>query len=148
MILAKNEDAGQYFGLGKNLDAALTRLLEGLDDLEPGHYDMDGDNVYLNCFDYVTLPEEECFYEAHEYFGDIHIMLKGQEKVSISHPDTLTEFQRKPENDFIAYRGQAESTVVLEPGSFLVVFPGDAHKIKMQVNGPEPVRKAVFKFKL
>ncbi len=148
MILAKNKDAGQYFGLGKNLDAALTRLLEGLDGLEPGHYDMDGSNVYLNCLDYETAPEAECFYEAHKRYGDIHIMLKGEERVSISHPDTLTEFERTPENDFFAYRGEAESTFVLKPGSFLVVFPGDAHKIKMQVNGPEPVRKAVFKFKL
>lgn len=148
MILAKNRDAGQYIGLGRNLDAALRRLLEGLEGLEPGHYEMDGDNVYLNCIDYETIPEEESFYEAHEYYGDIHIMLKGEEKVSISHPDTLTEFDRKPENDFIAYRGEAESTFVLRPGSFLVVFPGDAHKIKMQVNGAEPVRKAVFKFKL
>jgi beta-galactosidase beta subunit len=37
---------------------------------------------------------------------------------------------------------------LLQPGTFLVVFPGDAHRIKMQVSGPEQVRKAVFKFKL
>ena len=148
MILAKNQDAGQYLGLNANLDAALRRILSGLDGLESGHYDMDGDNVWLNCFDYDTIPESEVFYEAHEHYGDIHIMLEGREKVCISHPDTLTELERTPENDFIAYRGGAEHTLLLAPGSFLVVFPGDAHKIKMQVDGPEHVRKAVFKFKL
>ena len=140
MILAKNRDAGQYLGLNANLDAALRRILSGLDGLESGHYDIDGDNVWLNCFDYDTIPESEAFYEAHEHYGDIHIMLEG--------PDTLTEFERTPENDFIAYRGEAEHTLRLAPGSFLVVFPGDAHKIKMQVDGAEHVRKAVFKFKL
>lgn len=148
MILAKNRDAGQYLGLNANLDAALRRILSGLDGLESGHYDMDGDNVWLNCFDYDTIPESEAFYEAHEHYGDIHIMLEGSEKVCISHPDTLAEFERTPENDFIAYRGEAEHTLQLAPGSFLVVFPGDAHKIKMQVDGAEHVRKAVFKFKL
>lgn len=148
MILAKNQDALQYLGCNPNLDAALRRLSLGLDGLEPGHYDMDGDNVWLNCFDYETIPEEESFYESHERFGDIHIMLRGAEKVCISHPAELEEYERIPENDFIASRGEAEHTLILRPGTFLVVFPGDAHKIKMQVDGPEPVRKAVFKFKL
>ena len=85
---------------------------------------------------------------SHELFGDIHIMLTGSEKVCISHPDDLTVFEQIPENDFAAYRGEAAHTLVLSPGSFLVVFPGDAHKIKMQVDGPELVRKAVFKFKI
>lgn len=148
MILAENRDALQYLGLCPSLDAALRRLSEGVDEVRPGHYDMDGDNVWLNCFDYETIPEEESFYEAHERYGDIHIMLRGKEKVCIAHPDELEEFQRIPENDFIAYRGEARHTLILRPGTFLVVFPGDAHKIKMQVDGAEPVRKAVFKFKL
>jgi beta-galactosidase beta subunit len=29
-----------------------------------------------------------------------------------------------------------------------VVFPGDAHRIKMQVDAPETVSKAVFKVKI
>ena len=148
MILADNRDALQYLGIGPHLDTALRRLSEGLDALEPGHYPMDGKNVWLNCFDYETIPEEESFYEAHRLYGDIHIMLQGSEKVCISRPDDLEEFESIPENDFAAYRGDAAHTLILQPGTFLVVFPGDAHKIKMQVNGPEPVRKAVFKFKL
>ncbi len=149
MIFAKNRDALDYLGLNENLDAALRRLSEGLDQLQPGHYDMDGDNVWLNCFDYETLPEEECFYEAHRNFGDIHVMLKGSEKVYIADPKDLDEFHSEPENDFYAYHGsEPMDTLVLTPGTFLVVFPGDAHNIKMRVNGPEQVRKAVFKFKL
>ncbi len=148
MILAENRDALQYLGIGPYLDAALRRLSEGLEGLEPGHYPMDGKNVWLNCFEYETIPEEESFYEAHELYGDIHIMLKGSEKVCISHPDDLTVFEQIPENDFAAYRGEATHTLILSPGTFLVVFPGDAHKIKMQVNGPEQVCKAVFKFKI
>lgn len=149
MILARNQDAAQYLGIGPNLDAALRRLLsDGLKGLEPGHYEMDGDRVWLNCFDYETIPEEEAFFEAHRRYGDIHIMLSGEEKVFISHPSDLEEFRAEPENDFYAYRGPAETTLVLKPGNFLVVFPGDAHQIKMRVRGAEPVRKAVFKFRL
>ena len=108
-----------------------------------------GKNVWLSCYEYDTIPEADSFYEAHRDYGDIHIMLTGREKVCISHPDDLTETDgSKPDGDFYAYHGDAAHTLVLQPGTFLVVFPGDAHKIKMQVDGVETVRKAVFKFKL
>ena len=41
-----------------------------------------------------------------------------------------------------------EYKLTLSPGDFLVVFPGDAHKIKMQADGPCTVTKAVFKIKI
>jgi YhcH/YjgK/YiaL family protein len=148
VILAKNQDAAQYLGVNENLDGALRRLQAGLGDITPGHYDLDGEKLYLNCFDYETLPEADTCYEAHEGYGDIHVLLRGQEKVAVSRPDTLTLTEAQPENDCWLYAGEAEQTVVLQPGTFLVVFPGDAHRIKMQVSGPEQVRKAVFKFKL
>ncbi|WP_365328487.1 YhcH/YjgK/YiaL family protein [uncultured Oscillibacter sp.] len=34
------------------------------------------------------------------------------------------------------------------PGNFLVVFPGDAHRIKMQLGGPETVSKVVLKVRI
>ena len=63
-------------------------------------------------------------------------------------PDSLTCFQRAEDNDFYAYRGQGQYKLTLSPGDFLVVFPGDAHKIKMQVDGPRTVTKAVFKIRI
>ena len=47
-----------------------------------------------------------------------------------------------------AYRGEGHYKLVLSPGDFLVVFPGDAHRIKTQVDGPQEVAKAVFKVKI
>ena len=44
-----------------------------------------------------------------------------------------------------AYRGTAEQSLILRPGSFLVVFPEDAHRIKIAVDKPETVSKVVFK---
>ena len=42
----------------------------------------------------------------------------------------------------------AGGSLVLSPGDFLVVFPDDAHKIKMRVDGRATVSKAVFKIKI
>ena len=75
-------------------------------------------------------------------------MLSGSERVEIAPPEKLTEFDRVEANDFYAYRGEGDYRLVLSPGDFLVVFPDDAHRIKMRVNGPETVTKAVFKVRI
>ena len=75
-------------------------------------------------------------------------MADGSEGVEIAPPGELEEFERVEANDFYAYRGQGQYRLVLSPGDFLVVFPNDAHRIKMQVSGPETVSKAVFKVRI
>lgn len=149
MIYAKNADALDYRGIHPNLDLALEHINEAfLSQLGTERVPLKGDEVYCTKFTYETIPDEESFFEAHEKYLDIHMMLEGSERVEIARPDSLEVFQRTPENDFYAYRGQGQYKLTLCPGDFLVVFPGDAHKIKMQVDGPRTVTKAVFKIKI
>lgn len=145
MIYAKNKDALVYRGIHPSLDLALEHITpEFLGQLQDEiRVDLDGDKVYCTRFTYETLPLEDCFFEAHRRYLDIHIMLQGEERVDVSHPDDLSMFESS--GDFYAYRGEPQYSMVLRPGDFLVVFPGDAHQIKVQANGPQTVSKAVFK---
>ena len=104
---------------------------------------LEGDALYVTRFDYETLPVEETFFEAHRKYLDVHVMLRGEERVELAHPDALEQFEHS--GDFYAYRGDAEQSVILRPGEFLVVWPGDAHRIKIAAGEPEQVSKAVFK---
>ena len=149
MIYAKNSDALTYRGIHPNLDMALERITkEFLSSVGEERVEIKGSDVYATRFTYETIPEEESFFEAHKNYLDIHLMLEGAERVEIAPPDTLTEFDRVEANDFYAYRGEGQYRLVLSPGDFLVVFPNDAHKIKMRVDGPETVTKAVFKVRI
>jgi YhcH/YjgK/YiaL family protein len=144
MILDKLSQAKAYRGIHPRLDAALDRLDEGfLSTVGPETQQLEGDALYVTRFTYDTLPLEETFFEAHRRYLDIHLMMEGEERVDIASPEGLTLFEQK--GDFYAYRGQAEQSLVLRPGSFLVVFPEDAHRIKIQVDGPKTVSKVVFK---
>ena len=132
-----------------NLDLALEHITEKyLDSVGYDRVELKGSDVYATRFTYETVPEEESFFEAHQKYLDIHIMLSGSERVEIAPPEKLTEFDRVEANDFYAYRGEGDYRLVLSPGDFLVVFPNDAHRIKMRVNGPETVTKAVFKVRI
>ena len=144
MILDKLSQAWAYRGIHPRLDEALDRLNEGfLSTVGPEAMRLEEDALYVTRFTYDTLPLSETFFEAHKRYLDIHLMVQGQERVDLASPQGLALFEHK--DDFYAYRGEAEQSLVLRPGSFLVVFPEDAHRIKIQVNGPETVSKVVFK---
>ena len=149
MILARNETAPDYLGLHPNLDEALRRITpEFLSGLGTERVDIIPGKVWCTKFTYETISDDESFFEAHEKFLDIHLMLAGLERVEIASPRELKQFDSKPENDFYAYRGEGAHKLVLAPGSFLVVWPDDAHKIKMMLGCPKTVTKAVFKVKI
>ena len=149
MIFAKNNMAADYLGIHPNLDVALNHInAEFLSGLGTERVDLIPGEVWCTKFTYETIPDEESFFEAHEKFLDIHLMLDGSERVEIASPADLEQFQNVPENDFYAYRGEGWQKLVLSPGDFIVVFPDDAHKIKMQLGKPAVVTKAVFKVKI
>ncbi len=144
MILDKLTAANAYRGIHPRLDEVLDRLNDGfLSTVGPETMPLEGDALYVTRFTYETLPLEDTFFEAHRRYLDVHLMVQGEERVDLASPEGLTLFEQR--GDFYAYRGEAEQSLVLRPGSFLVVFPEDAHRIKIQVNGPETVSKVVFK---
>ena len=147
MIYAKNADALAYRGIHPNLDLALEHItpefLAALRDNQ--RVELKGDLVYCTRFTYETIPQEESFFEAHRRYLDIHIMVEGEERVDVNRPEDLKLTDAQEGNDFYAYQGESWHSAVLRPGAFLVVFPGDAHRIKVQVDGPKTVSKAVFK---
>lgn len=147
MIYAKNADALAYRGIHPNLDLALEHIIpEFLASLRDNQrVELKGDLVYCTRFTYETIPQEESFFEAHRRYLDIHIMVEGEERVDMNRPEDLKLTDAQEGNDFYAYQGESWHSTVLKPGEFLVVFPGDAHRIKVQVDGPKTVSKAVFK---
>ena len=147
MIIAKLSNKDEYRGIHPRLDRALELMTkEFLSEVTDQTRYLDGEDLYVTRFDLETVPFAETFYESHKKYLDIHIVVSGQERVDIAHPDTLTLTQHQV--DFYGYEGEAEQSVVLKPGNFLVVFPGDAQRLKIAVHEPEPFSRIVFKLKV
>ncbi len=149
MICARNADALDYRGIHPELDAALERITpEFLASVGYERTEIHGMDLYATRFTYKTVPDEEAYFEAHKNYLDIHIMVDGSERVEIAPPEDLSRFETNEVNDFYAYRGEGRYRLTLSPGDFLVVFPGDAHKIKMRTGAPATVTKVVFKVRI
>ena len=147
MIYDRLSNIEKYLGIHENLDLALTYIRDNLETM-PESIELKGQDVRAFFNEYETAPEEECFFEAHAKFADIQIMRSGAERIAVSSIDALTVTDAKPENDFWALSGPEDVSIVLKPDSFLVVLPGDAHKLKCMLGKPKPVTKTVFKVRM
>jgi biofilm protein TabA len=148
MIVANLSSKGEYIGLHPELDKALELLTpEFLKEASTERTLLDGENLFVTKFHLETVPEEQTFFEAHRKYLDIQVVTEGAERVEIAHPDTLTLTEHR--DDFYGYTGQGEQSVILKPGNFLIVFPGDAHRLKMPVKKTgEPFTRVVFKVRI
>jgi YhcH/YjgK/YiaL family protein len=150
MIVAKNADAANYKGFSPLLDKALDLLTpEFLATVGTDTVHLDGDKLYATLNLFETAPDSETFFESHKRYLDSHVPLGGVERMDIAHPADLALNLGKSNEagDFYAYEGEAreKQSMILKPGTFLVAFPEDAHRVKMQAGEKSAVTKVVFK---
>ena len=130
MIYAKNRDASAYRGIHPRLDRVLALLTEEYLSQVPGQTrQLEGEALYVTCFDVESSADESRLFERHRRYLDVFTLTRGREQ----------------RGDYWGGVCRAEQRVILTPGSFLILFPGDAHRPGMAVDGPEPLSRVVFK---
>ena len=48
-------------------------------------------------------------------------------------------------DDFLPLEGEKKASVILQDGDFLICYPSDGHRTAVAVDGPETIKKAIFK---
>jgi len=148
MIYTNMSQIERYLGLSAPLDTAIHYLKQAdLSGLGKGRNGVDGDIVFINRFDYDTLPQDQAAWEGHLQYADLHVVLSGEERIGVTDAARLKEVSRDAEADFVAFEGPVECWVPMRPGDLLIVFPEDVHMVKVQLDGPAHVEKAVFKIR-
>ncbi|RYA65627.1 YhcH/YjgK/YiaL family protein, partial [Enterobacter cloacae complex sp. 2DZ2F16B1] len=85
---------------------------------EPGRYDLQGDDIYMNVMRFATQPAESKKAELHEKFIDIQILLEGEETIHYGVVDSARECETwHHEEDYRLCSTIADQQqVVLKPG--------------------------------
>ena len=149
MIYTKRKNLERYLGQSESLDTAIRHILSAdLTKLTKGRNEVDGDRVFINRFDYQTMTPEETIWEDHIQYGDIHVLLSGQEKIGVTNIEALKETVRKPEEDFVGFEGPVEVWFPMTTEDILIVYPEDVHMVKVIHKESTLVEKACYKFKL
>lgn len=149
MILDQLKNAAHYSCICENLKKGF-HYLENTDfsTLEPGRYDIDGQDVFALVSEYESKEANDCRLEAHQVYSDIQYIVSGREAIGYSpltNQTILTPYT--PEKDIVFFMGETTQLVV-EQGMFAVFFPQDVHRPCMQIDGPEKVKKVVIKVKV
>lgn len=115
---------------------------------EKGSHEIDGDRLFVNVVEYTTTTAEERFWEAHRQYLDLHLMLRGTEQIDLNFIQNMDVKEFVEKDDFLPMDGEKNSSVILRDGDFLICYPSDGHRTAVAVDGPETIKKAIFKIRI
>ena len=145
MIVDEIKNAGQYYGLGARIEAALRYLAEtDFSALAPGRYDIDGDKIYAVVKEYDSKPKSEGFWEAHHKHLDVQYVAAGSEHMGYRPVEGMVAGEYDGERDFYTLEGEGEF-YTLRAGYFAILKPQDAHMPAMAIAEPQAVKKVLVK---
>lgn len=115
--------------------------------MQPGKYEIEGDDIFLLLQEYQTKSEETQFWEAHHRYIDIQYMVQGSERMRYACVEELQQTEDfLAEKDYIVLKGNGHDFVVQE-GAFALFLPQDAHMPCLYDKQPALIKKAVIKVK-
>lgn len=149
MIFGNISQENTYGFLPKDLkecfDYAKAHDMAGL---EKGSHAIDGDRLFVNIVEYETTQAENRFWEAHRKYLDVHLLLDGQEQIDLNFIENMDQKEFVEADDFLPLEGEPNCHVILRKGDFLICYPEDGHRTAVEVQGPEKIRKAIFKIRI
>ena len=146
----RNEFAVQYFQNPERWEKAFTILKEeNLADLEPGRYELEGTDLFVNVNEYQTKNEKDARFEAHRQYADIQYVVFGEEKIGIMPlENTTTTVSYNNEKDVVFLSAGENNYRLATPEKFFVFFPNDAHCPGVKTDENINVRKVVVKVRI
>jgi YhcH/YjgK/YiaL family protein len=147
MIIDKIDNASLYYGLGKRITSALRFLSENdLAKMDPGKYEIDGANIFASIMNYESKPAVQGFWEVHRQYIDVQYVAEGIERIGYAHMNDLTaDGPYDTEKDFQKLKGDGGNFFVMRTGTFVILWPHDAHMPGLTLTTPLPVKKIVVK---
>lgn len=102
-----------------------------------------GEGVYANVDQVALRDGGNAFLEAHDRYIDIQIPVTETENVGIEwRGNCHSETERNPDRDYVFYSDAWSNVIRLDTGSFVILFPEDAHA---PLIGNGMMRKVVIK---
>lgn len=119
--------------------------------LSDGTYEIDGKRVFAMIQSYRTKQQtQEMMFEAHKKYIDLQYIVNGIEKIRWAKLDKvdLVEERYSSGGDIAFYEGDAMFDFTLTKGTFLLLYPEDAHLPGLSAQKDINVRKIVFKIQV
>ncbi len=109
-------------------------------------------HAYVIRESYNPKPVNECYFEGHEKYADIQVVLSGVEAIGYRFKESSKDIEITQnyleEKDVTKYQIKNFTSVILSEGMFALVYPQDLHMPKIKIVEGSHVEKVVFKIKV
>lgn len=149
MIFDILKHAELYYPLHEKMKVAFDYLRNNdFDNIEPGKYEIDGEDVYAIVQQYDSKPLSSGKWEAHKKYLDIQYIHSGKEKMGYSNSQKMIVTQEYSDyNDIMFLKGEG-NFLIAEAGSFSIFLPTDIHMPGIAMHLSAPIRKVVIKIRV
>ena len=148
MIFSSNKAKSCPYSYPEAIQTALNWIAEhDVAHMEPGIYEVQGKDLYMNIQDITTQPIDKCRPERHDKYLDIQYVVSGVERMGYA-PHTGTEpiLGELKEKDLIIYKSLEQETLVdVTPDCYCIFFSNDIHRPGCAAGESGKVRKVVAK---
>lgn len=149
MIIDHIRNREKYYFLGEDYQKALDYFagVPGVP-FEKADIRIDGGRILIKARPMTSRPIEECSFEAHRLYADIHFVAYGVEKIGYADVSALQALSYDETKDVSALKGDGD-LLTLRAGYFMIVLADDAHMpCVCGEAGPVPLGKMIAKIKL
>jgi YhcH/YjgK/YiaL family protein len=145
----KVEFATQYHINKVYWDKAFAFLRDtDLKTLAVGRHVIDSANVFAIVQDAPTKDYDKTTFESHLNYIDLQYVIRGEEMMGRISADSVKVDKPYNENEDIAYYTGDGNIFTVQENSFLLFFPGEAHRPNITPGGNKVVKKIVIKIKM
>jgi biofilm protein TabA len=152
MIIDSLPNAARYFSVHPSFAKAfefIGRNWTDLPKMEPGKYDIDGDNLKVIVAHKKGMTEAESIakFECHNQYIDIQVCIDGVEQMGWKPREKCISPRGdyNTEKDVLFYDDAPDMFFKLTNGQFAILFPEDVHAPMI---GDGNIRKLVIKVKI
>ena len=147
MIIDKIENLEKYASINPLFPKVVEFLkANDLNTMEPGKYEIDGKDLFVNIQMAKGKTPDEAVIETHNKMIDIQIPITAAETFGYTQREQLPEVEYNAEKDITKIPDlAADSYVTCQTGMMAIFFPQDGHA--PCIAGVPEIKKAIFKVK-
>ena len=147
MIYDKTINIAKYKNISENLKTAIEHI-ESLDlsITEEQEFQVKGDAIYGFIRNFKLKNPDEVLFETHDRYIDIQVCLEDGEIMGHIDKSKLTpQIPYDTAKDIEFGDIDKYNEIILDKGSFIILFPNDAHKPCLKLDGFDKTCKLVIK---
>ncbi len=150
-MIIDTQKNSQFYNFGSAWERAFEFLNSLSSESEDKKYTLQGDDIFAIVMSYTTTLPKDAMLESHQNYVDIQTTLRGAEAFECFSTDKLEvtiPYDASKDAAFYKYTPHCHTRVNVFPGTFVMLYPHDAHMSGLMIDEkPEFIKKVVVKIR-